>query len=52
MNLTRDILDQQVVDRTGQRLGKVDGVILELRDKLGTPGSPSWRHARPPRRKL
>ena len=32
MNLTRDILDQQVVDRTGQRLGKVDGVILELRD--------------------
>ena len=32
MNLTRDILDQQVVDPTGQRLGKVDGVILELRD--------------------
>src|SRR6476659_430777 len=32
MNLTRDILDQQVVDRTGQRLGKVDGIILELRD--------------------
>ena len=32
MNLTRDILDQQVVDRTGQRLGKVDGVILELRE--------------------
>jgi sporulation protein YlmC with PRC-barrel domain len=31
MNLTRDILDQQVVDRTGQRLGKVDGVILEVR---------------------
>jgi len=32
MNLTRDILDQQVVDRRGQRLGKVDGVILELRE--------------------
>jgi sporulation protein YlmC with PRC-barrel domain len=32
VNLTRDILDQQVVDRTGQRLGKVDGVILELRE--------------------
>ena len=32
MNLTRDILDQQVVDRTGQRLGKVDGIILELRE--------------------
>ena len=32
MNLTRDILDQQVVDRNGQRLGKVDGVILELRE--------------------
>lgn len=31
MNLTRDILDQQVVDSRGQRLGKVDGVILELR---------------------
>jgi sporulation protein YlmC with PRC-barrel domain len=32
VNLTRDILDQQVVDRRGQRLGKVDGVILELRE--------------------
>ena len=31
MNLTRDIPDQQVVDRRGQLLGKVDGVILELR---------------------
>jgi sporulation protein YlmC with PRC-barrel domain len=32
VNLTRDILDQQVVDRRGQRMGKVDGVILELRE--------------------
>lgn len=32
MNITHDILDLQVVDRRGQRLGKVDGVILELRE--------------------
>jgi sporulation protein YlmC with PRC-barrel domain len=32
VNITRDILDQQVVDRRGQRMGKVDGVILEVRE--------------------
>jgi sporulation protein YlmC with PRC-barrel domain len=37
MELTHDLLDQQVLDRHGERMGKVDGVILEL------------RHGRPPR---
>jgi sporulation protein YlmC with PRC-barrel domain len=32
MDLGREILDQQLVDRTGVYLGKVDGIVLELRD--------------------
>jgi sporulation protein YlmC with PRC-barrel domain len=35
MQLGRTLLDQQVVDRDGQHMGKVDGVVLEVRD--GTP---------------
>ena len=31
MDLARDILDQQVIDRKGELMGKVDGVIVELR---------------------
>ena len=31
MDLGRQILDQQLVDRNGLNLGKVDGVVLELR---------------------
>ncbi|HZS45932.1 MAG TPA: hypothetical protein VFC63_12585 [Blastocatellia bacterium] len=30
--LVRDILDKQLVDRNGRNMGKVDGVIIELRD--------------------
>lgn len=32
MDLVRDLLDKQVVDRNGRELGRVDTVILELRD--------------------
>ena len=34
MDIGREILDQQLVDRTGINIGKVDGVMLELRDGL------------------
>lgn len=30
--LVRDILDNQLIDVTGQNAGKVDGIVLELRD--------------------
>lgn len=30
--LVRDILDNQLLDSTGQNAGKVDGIVLELRD--------------------
>ena len=29
MDLVRDILDKQVVDRQGRKMGKVDGLVLE-----------------------
>jgi sporulation protein YlmC with PRC-barrel domain len=32
MNLIRDVLDKQLVDRNGQPMGKVDGLVLELGD--------------------
>src|SRR4051794_28783902 len=32
MNLGQTLLDQQVVDRAGELMGKVDGIVLELRD--------------------
>ena len=31
MNLVRDLLDKQVVDRNGREMGRVDGVVLEQR---------------------
>jgi sporulation protein YlmC with PRC-barrel domain len=34
MDIGREILDQQLVDRTGVNMGKVDGVVLEFRDGL------------------
>jgi sporulation protein YlmC with PRC-barrel domain len=30
MNVGQELLDQQVTDRNGQQMGKVDGVVLEL----------------------
>ncbi len=35
MELIRDLLDMQVVDRDGVKMGKVDGLLLECR-----PGQP------------
>jgi hypothetical protein len=32
MELARDILDQQILDRDGQRLGRIDGIVAELRE--------------------
>jgi sporulation protein YlmC with PRC-barrel domain len=32
MELGRDILDQQVIDRKCELMGKVDGIVLELPD--------------------
>ena len=29
--LARDVLDNQLIDSTGQNAGKVDGIVLELR---------------------
>src|SRR3954454_21419846 len=34
MDIGRQILDQQLVDRTGINIGKVDGVLLELRNGM------------------
>jgi hypothetical protein len=31
MDLVRDVLDKQLVDREGEELGRADGVILEIR---------------------
>jgi hypothetical protein len=30
--LVRDVLDNQLIDSTGQNAGKVDGIVLELRN--------------------
>jgi hypothetical protein len=32
MNLVRDCLDKQLVDRHGHKMGRVDGIILEVGD--------------------
>jgi sporulation protein YlmC with PRC-barrel domain len=32
MELGREVLDQQLVDRNNLNMGKVDGLVLELRD--------------------
>src|SRR6476620_4394859 len=31
VELGREILDQQVIDRKGELMGKVDGIVVELR---------------------
>jgi hypothetical protein len=31
LDLTRDVLDKQLVDREGTKMGRVDGLLLELR---------------------
>ncbi len=32
LHLVRDVLDKQLVDREGRPFGKVDGIVLEVRD--------------------
>lgn len=32
LDLARDVLDKQLLDRDGRPFGKVDGIVLELRD--------------------
>jgi sporulation protein YlmC with PRC-barrel domain len=32
MYLIRDVLDNQLLDRNGRRMGKVDGLVLEVRE--------------------
>jgi len=32
MDLVRDLLDQSVVDRNGRPMGRVDGIVLDVRD--------------------
>lgn len=31
MELVRDVLDKQLVDREGEKMGRADGVVLEIR---------------------
>jgi sporulation protein YlmC with PRC-barrel domain len=35
MDIVREVLDKQVLDRQQRKMGRVDGIILEIRD--GTP---------------
>jgi hypothetical protein len=32
LDVVRDLLDKQLTDRLGERMGRVDGVVLALRD--------------------
>ncbi len=32
MDLIRDVLDNQIVDRNQRKMGKVDGIVVKLRD--------------------
>jgi sporulation protein YlmC with PRC-barrel domain len=32
MDVVRDVLDQPVVDRNGREMGRVDGIVLAMRD--------------------
>ncbi len=32
LDLARDVLDKQVTDRDGAKMGRVDGLVLELRE--------------------
>ncbi len=33
MDLIRDVLDNQLVDRNQRKMGKVDGIVVELREE-------------------
>ena len=40
MELVHDLLDKQLVDRHRRKMGRIDGIILELRD--GAPPRVAW----------
>jgi sporulation protein YlmC with PRC-barrel domain len=40
MQLARDLLDNQVIDRAGRKMGKVDDIVLVLR--RGKPPRVAW----------
>jgi len=33
MDVVRDVLDKFIVDRNGREMGRVDGIVLEIRDQ-------------------
>lgn len=35
MDLVRDLLDKEVVDRNGREIGRVDSIVVEVRDTAG-----------------
>ena len=37
MDVIRDVLDKQVMDRHGRMMGKVDGIVMELGEAGGPP---------------
>jgi sporulation protein YlmC with PRC-barrel domain len=37
MLLVRDLLDKQLIDRDGKKLGKVDGVVIQISDATKRP---------------
>ena len=37
MHLVRDVLDKQLLDHLGRKIGRVDGIIVELRDRRSRP---------------
>jgi hypothetical protein len=39
MRIVRELLDKQIIDRAGERIGRVDGILLEL-----VPGEPPRVH--------
>lgn len=46
MNLIRDVLDKQLRDRNEENMGKVDGIVLELRE--GGPPRVAYLEVGPP----
>jgi len=37
MHLVRDVLDKQLLDRLGRKIGRVDGIIVEIQDRRSRP---------------
>src|SRR6476661_1289397 len=37
MHLVRDVLDKQLLDRLGRKIGRVDGIIVDIHDRRSRP---------------